>query len=498
LLGRVRAAGLAPERVVLEITELVRMPDPAGFARAVLPLREAGFRLAIDDFGAGFSNLRILVELGPDYVKIDRTLVQGAASHPRRRVFLESIAVLGTRVNCGVIGEGVETAEDLATLRACGIPFAQGYALARPAPLEELARRLPPPEPRLLPTTREEESVGALAVPEEGVAPETPVGVLVRLFDAYPQPAAVPVLRGGCALGLVTRQVLFTHLGHRYGFALWSGRPVMTFVSANAEGFDRLPASASLEEAAELVRRRPAARRFDPLVVETENGRYHGLLPVDVLLGEMTRLKVDYALQSNPLTGLPGSLTLARAVEARIAAGQPLTLAWVDVDHFKSYNDRYGFTRGDEVLTLLAELLRLHVGAEPGALVAHPGGDDFAFVMDPERAEGRAWLVAREFSARVAVLYDPADRAAGGITSVDRRGERRSFGLVSLSIGLVSWHGEPGVDYRRLVEITAEVKAKAKSLPGPAVIQNARGLWPPPDPVEVELTPTPFEDTPWA
>jgi len=482
LLARLSGAGLEPQRVVVEITELVRVSDPVAFAQAVAPLRSAGFRLAIDDFGCGFSNVRVLVELGPDYVKVDRSLVNGVAEHPRKRVFLESLAVLARRINCAVIGEGVETPEDVAELRACGVPFAQGFAVAAPAPLDHFVGPVAPPAPDPAFDLGDEERVGALAVPQEGVPPETPVGRIVALFDSRPEPVAVPVLRGGVATGLVTQQLLFSHLGHRYGFSLWNDRPVAAFVAANGGGPDRLPASASLEEAAELVRRRPASRRFDPLVVDTEEGRYHGLLPVDLLLTEMTRLKVEYALQSNPLTGLPGSLVLARAAQGRLEASRPFTLGWVDIDHFKSFNDRYGFTRGDEVLLLLAGLLRQHFAGDPRALVAHPGGDDFAFLAANDDAEERARRVAQAFSVQVASLYDPADRERGGIVSVDRRGERRRFGLVAVSVGLVAWNGEPQVDYRRLVEIAAEVKAGAKRIAGPAVVRNARALLPQPLP----------------
>jgi EAL domain-containing protein (putative c-di-GMP-specific phosphodiesterase class I) len=128
----VRSAGLAPARIVLELTELVWIDDLERFAEAVAPLRAAGFLLAVDDFGAGFTNLRVLVELGPDFLKIDRSLVSGAAQHPRRRAFLESMGVLGRRINCSVVAEGVDSYEDLAAVRACGIEWAQGYVIARP------------------------------------------------------------------------------------------------------------------------------------------------------------------------------------------------------------------------------------------------------------------------------------------------------------------------------------------------------------------------------
>ena len=475
LTARVRAAGLVPERVVLELTELVRVPDPARFVAAVEPLREEGFRLAVDDFGSGFTNLRMLVELGPDFVKVDRALVAGAGRHPRKRVFLESIGVLGRRINCAVVAEGVETPEDVATLRACGIPYAQGHALVPPSTVAAL-RALPPARGLSTLAVSSEEPIGALTIPQDGVPPTIPVGLVLPLFDHRPEPVAIPVLDGTRVAGLLTVGLLFLHLGHRYGHALWHDRPVAEFLMIEGEGHDCLPAHASLEDATEVVRSRPSRRRFDPIVVLNDRGDYHGLLPVDLLLGEMTRLKVDYALQANPLTGLPGSVALTRAAEMRLAAGLHFTLGWADIDHFKPFNDRYGFSRGDEVLLLLAEILRRHLGARPDDFLAHPGGDDFAFLVLPDDAERRAWDAALEFSRRVPDLYDLADRAAGGINSADRHGNELRFGFLSLSIGLVAWRGETRVDLRALFEVAAEVKAVAKAQPGPAAVTNARAL----------------------
>jgi diguanylate cyclase (GGDEF)-like protein len=432
----------------------------------------------VDDFGAGFTNLRMLVELGPDFVKIDRSLADGAARHPRKRAFLESMATLGHRLNCAVIGEGVETPEDLAALRACGIAYAQGYALGAPAPIADVldAQPVQPPARLTLPTV--EETIGSLAVPQDGVPASTPVGLLFAHFAQQPEPAAIPVLEGTRVVGLVTVGLMFLHLGHRYGHSLWHDRPVEEFVHLESSGHDCLTADASLEDATEVVRRRPTRRRFDPIVVVTNRGDYHGLLPVDLLLGEMTRLKVDYALHANPLTGLPGSLALSRVADMRLAAGQHFTLGWVDIDYFKPFNDRYGFDRGDRVLLLLAEILRRHLGSRPDDFLAHPGGDDFAFLALPSDAERRAWEATAEFDQRIGDMYDQAEREARGFVCADRQGQERWHGFLSVSIGLVPWRGEPDIDLRRLVEIAAEVKAAAKACTGSAVVTNSRALSP--------------------
>jgi diguanylate cyclase (GGDEF)-like protein len=323
-------------------------------------------------------------------------------------------------------------------------------------------------------------------LPEETVEPlvrtvatvhlETPVGRLVPLFERDEELAAVPVLDGRAAIGLVTRSLLFFHLGHQYGFSLWRDRPLHRFLSEMDVRHDTLRSDAPLEEAAEVVQQRPVARRYDPILVETPAGVFEGLLTVDALLAEMTRQKVTLALQSSPLTGLPGTSLLARRAEALLAAGRPFALGWADLDDFKPFNDRYGFARGDAALLLAADVLSRHLGDGPDEILAHAGGDDFAFVVRTDGSEERSRAATAEFGERIGGLYDAAERAAGSLVATDRLGVRRRYGFLSVSIGIVAWNGERGVDYRKLASIVAELKSAAKAIEGPAVVFNRRRL----------------------
>ena len=302
----VKQAGFAPERVVLELTELVRLHDPVEFAHSVRPLREEGFALAVDDFGAGFSNVPLLAELAPDFIKLDASLVTGARAHPRKRVVLEALAQLGRRLNGTVVAEGLETEEDVRAVREAGVPLGQGYAFGRPGAASlhvagktrgpyVLRSRLASPEEIVEPLVR---TVGTVLF-------DTPVGRLVPLFEGDEELAAVPVLDGRAAIGLVTRSLLFFHLGHQYGFSLWRDRPLHRFLSEMDVRHDTLRSDAPLEEAAEVVRRRPVARRYDPILVEAPAGAFHGLLTVDALLAEMTRQKGHARAPIQPAHGSP-------------------------------------------------------------------------------------------------------------------------------------------------------------------------------------------------
>lgn len=472
----VRTAGFAPERIVLELTELVRLPDPGSFGDVVRPLRDEGFSLAVDDFGAGFSNLPLLADLDPDFVKLDASLVTGAGTHLRRRVVLEALAQLGRRLNGTMVAKGLESEEDVLAAREAGIALGQGYVFGRPRPAALLAGTWAELSLQTHRLQDADESVAPLVRSVASVDVETTVGHIVSLFERDEERVAVPVLAGPVAVGLITRSLLFFHLGHQYGFSLWRDRPGLRFVSEAHIRHDALRSDASLEEAADVVRRRPAPRRFDPILVESPQGAFLGLLTVDDLLAEMTRQKVALALQSSPLTGLPGTAFLARRVEALLSASRPFALGWADLDDFKAFNDRYGFARGDAVILLAAEVLARHLGNGPDEVLAHAGGDDFAFTAVVAGVEERARAATLEFREQVAGLYDDADLAAGGIIATDRLGVRRRHGFVNLSVGIVEWRGESGVDYRKLVSVVTEVKQAAKGVAGPAVVTNRRRL----------------------
>lgn len=135
----IRLAALAPadgvpyERLVAEITEHAAVPSYEELRCALQPLRDRGLRVAIDDAGAGFASLQHVVELHPDIVKIDRSLVDRVSDDPARRGAVASFVVLGEEVGAVVVAEGVEREEDATALERLGVRAAQGYLFGRPA-----------------------------------------------------------------------------------------------------------------------------------------------------------------------------------------------------------------------------------------------------------------------------------------------------------------------------------------------------------------------------
>ena len=128
-------------RVVVEITEH-RQLDDAAFRRKLAPLRAAGGRVAIDDFGAGHASLSQVLAVAPDWIKLDMSLTQQLDESPLARALAAAVVSFAAEVGVGVVAEGVEDAGQVATLNALGIRFAQGHHFGRPLPVEALLDRV--------------------------------------------------------------------------------------------------------------------------------------------------------------------------------------------------------------------------------------------------------------------------------------------------------------------------------------------------------------------
>ena len=122
--------------VVVEITEHAPVDDYARIRRVLGRLRESGVRLAVDDVGSGYASLRHIVELQPDILKVDISLVRGVESAPLQRGVIKTLVTFAHELGAELVAEGIETRSELEVLTALGVTLGQGYYLGRPSPLD--------------------------------------------------------------------------------------------------------------------------------------------------------------------------------------------------------------------------------------------------------------------------------------------------------------------------------------------------------------------------
>ena len=121
--------------VLVEVTEHAPIDDYAEIRRVLDKMRSLGVRLAVDDVGSGFASLRHIVELEPDVIKADISLVAGVEGSPKLRAVIAALVTLGREIGAKLVAEGIETPSQMAVLAGLGVDLGQGYLLGRPGPL---------------------------------------------------------------------------------------------------------------------------------------------------------------------------------------------------------------------------------------------------------------------------------------------------------------------------------------------------------------------------
>ena len=181
----------------------------------------------------------------------------------------------------------------------------------------------------------------------------------------------------------------------------------------------------------------------------------------------------------NPLSGLPGNTAIYEEITARLRAGEPFACLYLDIDNFKSFNDRYGFTRGDTLIAELAEAIFGAVAASgQDAFLGHIGGDDFVVICALDEAEALADETVARFSVRSRQLHDAGDIAAGGYEAPDRRGLRGRWPLASVSVGIALSNSRTFPTAAALAQAAAEMKTVAKHQSGRRVALDRRHMSP--------------------
>ncbi|MDN4495630.1 EAL domain-containing protein [Ureibacillus aquaedulcis] len=131
-LQQLREIGIHPEQVVFELTERSAVTDFQEFERVLSHYRSQGYRIAIDDVGSGYNSLKTLIFLKPEFIKLDRSLIQNIDESIPGQQLVSLINDYAVQSNTKIIAEGIERKEEIEYLQKIGIHYAQGYALGRP------------------------------------------------------------------------------------------------------------------------------------------------------------------------------------------------------------------------------------------------------------------------------------------------------------------------------------------------------------------------------
>jgi diguanylate cyclase (GGDEF)-like protein len=468
--------GIAPDRIVIELTETQPTYDFTQLAKTAGLFRDLGFAIALDDLGEGFSSLRLWSELRPEYVKIDKHFISGVSQDPVKHQFLRSLRDIAAKTGARVVAEGIELEADLAVVQDLDLDLGQGYLFGRPAPAPHPA--LPstvlavPRRPALDGSVwfRNHRFTAERLLQEiRPLAPELPTWKVQERFVQEPDLQSAPVVRDGVPLGLINRHAFLDRMARPFSREVYGKRPCEALMDRSILVVDQ---ATTLHALSNLIVESDPRHILHGFVI-TRDGRYAGMGSGHDLMREITGMQIQAARYANPLTGLPGNVPINEHLDELLHQDFPFVAAYCDLDHFKPYNDVHGYRQGDEVIQWTGRLLE--TVAEPGLdFVGHIGGDDFLLVLRSEDWERRCRELLTLFEAGKGRFFSAEERAKGGYTSEDRLGRPVHHPLLSLSVGAVRVPQGAYPSHHEIAAAAATAKKEAKRIEGSSLFVERR------------------------
>ena len=436
--------GLSPSTVCFELSERHQFECFTTIKTMLASYKQQGYRIAVDDFGTGFSGLQMLYHAEPDFIKIDRFFIAGIAADPKKRLFVFKVLSLAHTLGIAVIAEGVESVEEFHVCKDIGCDYVQGYLIQEPqlncsrlsfkyenvSAFSRTERRLQNSDQRII--TDQMEFIVPIRIDRTN---------MTQIFEEFRRHKAqtfIPVVNEKDEpLGLIMEKDLKEYAYSRYGkdLLLNAGlsKTLPDFIS-------RCPVAnvhKSLEEILDIY----ALDERSEGIILTSGSLYAGFMSAQALLKALNEKNIAIARDQNPLTKLPGnSLITTYIAESFDNLEHDYVYAYFDFDNFKPFNDTYGFRVGDRAILLFADLLKSC--ANGSSFVGHIGGDDFfSGVQLTEKNRDnilpRIQMLIRRFSEDIRGFYSERERNNGYLTGIDRDGLQRRFPLLSVSAAVL-------------------------------------------------------------
>lgn len=453
----------------MELTERhTARSDDAMFGR-LRDMKLKGFKIAVDDCGTGFNGFELMYRAEPDYIKIDRFFIREMTTDIKKRLFVSSLVNISHLTGSVVVGEGVETAGEYYACREIGCDMIQGWLVAPPQQNIDFIRNryvhiesLNRLERRGCKSTDQKyvrsqmQDIAALSIESS----------IIEIFDRFRQQETMPipiVNQAGEPLGIISETSFKSYVYSRYGRELLENPSVNRDIGR----FIHKCPIADIHTAVEKILEMYSLDDSVEGILMVENMKYIGFLNAQSLLKAINEKNIAVARDQNPLTGLPGNRVIHEYLtEAVKNPATPFVVVYFDIDHFKAYNDRYGFRNGDRVLRLLADILR---GKQDVArsFVGHIGGDDFFMGIRGrsfETAKSDIRAIIDSFNQDVRIFYEPEALQRGYIVSADRDGNEKRFPLLSVSAAVLDLQikRSPNITIGQIGELMAVHKKDAK------------------------------------
>lgn len=456
----------APYNIVLDVSEQDAVNDMPGLLRTIDYYKCQGYKLCIDDVGSGYAGLNLITETNPNYIKINMDIIRDINTNNSKYSLVKSLKEFSSLSNIALIAEGVETENELESLIELGVQYAQGFYIQKP---DEQIKDINPKiidkinekNKKFFTNTSYKSSTATLYIKNISshivtVSPDEMVPDIYETLMSNTDMIGLCVVEDEIPLGIVTKEKLTLQLSGQYGFALNQYKDISKLMDKNYLSVDY---QTTLNVVSKMAMSRPSDNLYDFIVV-TKHDKLYGVVTVKDLLETTTEIEISAARHLNPLTGLPGNLMIEEKLTECVESQDEYTVAYIDIDNFKSYNDIYGFKNGDQVIQLLADIISNTLANNH--FIGHVGGDDFVVILRKHVSTEYFASIIEEFEKQVLDYFNETDAKNGYITTKNRQGSICKLPLTTLTIVSVNNSSYCFIDEASLSETLAQLKSEKK------------------------------------
>lgn len=287
-----------------------------------------------------------------------------------------------------------------------------------------------------------------------------------ELFNEYTGIQGIVVVNNEIPICLISKSHFYKKIGTLYGYHLYMGKSIELMINTNSLIVDYFQ---SITEVSKLAMDREEENRYDYIIV-TKEDKYCGVVSVEKLLMKLVEVQVEFASFLNPLTRLPGNHIIEEKIK-EVIQQEKYSIFYFDLDHFKAYNDIYGFKKGDQLLQSTAELL-LKYFTNKGSFLGHIGGDDFIAIVSHYDIISACQSLIHDFDKLIKEFYTSSHLTQQYVISENRQGVIEKIPLVSLSIAIVTNQDRSFHHVEELVEYAGAIKRACKNMDGSCYLVN--------------------------
>lgn len=459
---------------VFEVSERFPFQSYETLSKIILNYKKQGFKIAIDDFGVGYSSLQLIYSSDFDILKLDKFFITNLNYDLRKRLFVEQIVKMTHLLGGIIVAEGIETYEELITCLELDIDLAQGYYISEPFFVDQYKEKLPKIKEVLYSLdfyqsyTRVKNDTIIENLNIEYVPPVEITFNVEQMIDHLkknPNYIAFPVINQfGEPIGILNESNIKKNLLNLYSRELWKYKDFFEFFERHLEKAIILESNTNVNDFLEILSKNEniGVKSLQEVII-IEQGKYKGIIFPDEILKYLFQQKIITAKDQNPLTDLPGNQSISNYLRKISNLLGTTSIIYFDIKDFKPFNDTFGFEEGDKIILYIGNYLKKFTVFN-NYFIGHIGGDDFIVIIKNKNLLHTLRFVInvkRSFSFFIKNLFSMSYNQTSYYYAKNRYGLEQKFDMPKLSSAVLFFRNG-GIPLDKISILLSEAKYNSK------------------------------------